>query len=254
LTDIRIEEQELNEARWWSHWGELRWLGRGAYYIMSADFPEPLFNHATVFGADLDAKAVMKFALEGFRKARVPPSFFVIDDPHFAVLRSKLDRAGFLPLDRMEVMTAKARRPEQGCSVEVLQVGSNTHEWAEAYVRSFYGDGGPLSQVEATVENAIKDKAVSLMLAKRRGKVVGEMALCRSGELLGAYCVGTLPEHRRSGVASGMLNHALRTAEEQGLSLVLQTFAADDLEAFYVSRGFIRVYEKLVLSKTGGSR
>jgi hypothetical protein len=90
LNSAGIEEQELNEVSWWSHWGDVTWLGEGAYIITSASFPEPLFNHATVMRDSSNVDSVLEHALSRFREAGARPSFFVIDDPRFVTLRSKL--------------------------------------------------------------------------------------------------------------------------------------------------------------------
>jgi GNAT superfamily N-acetyltransferase len=254
LTSVGIEEQELNEVSWWSHWGDVSWLGEGAYVITSTSFPEPLFNHATIMNDVSDVDSIFEHALQRFREAGVRPSFFVIDDPRFLGLRSRLESAGYVALDTMEVMAAGAEEPRESGSVEVMRVVSDVHEWVSTYLRSFYGDGGPEAEVEAAAKRAAKDKDVSLVLARQGKEVVGQMALLRRGGLLGAYCVGTVPEHRRSGVASGMLSHASGQANEQGLTLVLQTFAEDHVEGFYLKRGFRRLYGKSVLSTDAGSR
>jgi GNAT superfamily N-acetyltransferase len=254
LTSVDVEEQELNEVSWWSHWGDVSWLGEGAYVITSTSFPEHLFNHATIIGDVFDVDSVLEHALSRFREAGVRPSFFVIDDPRFLGLRTRLESVGYVALDTMEVMAAMAEGPKESGSVEIVRVVSDVHVWVSAYLRSFYGDGGPEAEVEAAAKRAAKDNDVSLVLARRGKEVVGEMALLRRGGLLGAYCVGTLPEHRRSGVASEMLSYASGQANEQGLTLVLQTFLEDHVEGFYLKRGFRRTYGKSVLSTGAESR
>ena len=248
MNSVGIEEQELNEVSWWSHWGDVSWLGEGVYVITSASFPEPLFNHATVLGEVSDVDMAIQKALGRFRDAGVRPSFFVIDDPRFVPLRIKLESAGYTTVDTMEVLAAEARHPIDNESIEIVRVVSDVHDWVSAYLRSFYGDGGPEEEVEGVAKRAVRDKDVSLVLAKRGKEVVGGMALLRRGGLLGAYCVGTLPEHRRLGVASGMLSYASNQAKEQGMTLVLQTFAEDHVEGFYLKNGFRKVYGKSVLS------
>jgi GNAT superfamily N-acetyltransferase len=154
----------------------------------------------------------------------------------------------------MEVMAAAATGTGVDRSIEIIRVFDDVHEWVSAYLRSFYGDGGPEAEVERAAKRAVKDRGVSLAVARRGKEVVGEMALLRRGGLLGAYCVGTVPEHRRSGVASGMLSYASSQATEQGLTLVLQTFAGDHVEGFYLGRGFRKLYGKSVLSSGLESR
>ncbi len=254
MNRVGVEEQELNEVSWWSHWGDVAWLGEGAYVITSTSFPEPLFNHATIMAGVSDVDSVLAHALSRFDEVGVRPSFFVIDDPPFLGLRNRLESAGYVTLDTMKVMAAGAGRPGESGSVEVMRVVFDVHEWVSAYLRSFYDDGGPHAEVEAAARRAAKDKDASLVLARLGNEVVGEMALFRHGGLLGAYCVGTVPEHRRSGVASGLLNYASSQANEQGLTLVLQTFAEDHVEGFYRKRDFETIYSKSVLSTSTESR
>jgi GNAT superfamily N-acetyltransferase len=253
LSSLSIEEQELNEISWWSHWGDVTWLGEGAYVITSASFPEPLFNHATVVREPSNTDSVLQLALTRFRETGVRPSFFVIDDPRFVPLKGKLESAGYSTIDEMEVMAAVARGTGDDRAIEIVRVLDEVGEWVSAYIRAFYGDSGPEAEVERAAKRAVKDKDVSLVMAKQGKEIVGEMALLRHGGLLGAYCVGTQPEHRRSGVAGGMLSYASRQASDLGLTLVLQTFAADNVEGFYLKRGFRRLYRKFVLSSGVGS-
>jgi GNAT superfamily N-acetyltransferase len=247
LSDVGIEEQELNELHWWSHWAEVTMLDIASYVILSEAFQEPLFNHATILTGGRSADEAVGTAFSLFREAHVRPSFFVIDDLRYLGTMSALESAGFAAKDTMEVLAAGSTRLDEERTVEMVEVKADPGRWAEAYVRSFYGGDAPLAAVEAAVGNAAEDKDVSLILATRGGKDVGEMALFRRGGLLGAYCVGTIPEHRRSGVGGQMLSHAMQSASEQHLRLVLQTFAADGVVDFYARHGFERAYRKYVL-------
>jgi GNAT superfamily N-acetyltransferase len=247
LNDAEVEEQELNELHWWSHWAKVVRLGEASYVILSGAFREPLFNHATILAHGRRSAEGVKAAIGLFREARTMPSFFVVDNPRYSVTRSSLEAAGFIVSDTMEVMVGRAVQLGKGRSIKMVEAKTDLRHWIDAYVRSFYDGDAPLAHVEAAVRKAAKDKDVSLLLAIREGEVAGEMALFRRGRLLGAYCVGTVPSHRRFGVATQMLSYAMNSASEQGLELVLQTFASDGAFDFYTRRGFKRAYRKYVL-------
>ncbi len=222
-------------------------LDDSSYVITSSSFHEPLFDHAAILSNGLRADEAVGKAMWVFKEAGIRPAFFLLDDKRFGKTRSALESAGFAPSGSLDVMVASASHFERRSGVVMEEVGQDVGPWVDAYVASFYDDDAPLSDVRSAVQIAAKDRDVSLMLAKRGKEVVGELALFRRGRLLGAYCVGTIPRHRRSGVASAMLAHAQGLAEGQHLSLVLQTFSEDQLVGFYVGRGFERIYSKYVL-------
>jgi GNAT superfamily N-acetyltransferase len=228
-------------------------LDEASYIIISPGFKEPLFNHATILTEGPGAEIAIGEAIRRFKGSSVPPSFFIVDEPRYSRTRSLLESAGFGVVETMEVMVALPFRLGERETVDLLEVRTDLRGWVEAYVRSFYGDGAPTAEVEAAAENAAKDRDVSLVLAMRGEDTVGEMALFRRGGLLGAYCVGTVPGQRRSGVAREMLAYARKMAIKQGLNLVLQTFAGDSLVGFYGRQGFGTVYRKLILSATSNS-
>ena len=71
----------------------------------------------------------------------------------------------------------------------------------------------------------------------------------RTPGVIGAYCVGTVPEYRGRGVATGLLEKAKEVADSEGNALVLQTLASDGVLGFYVERGFEVMYAKRMLEK-----
>ncbi len=247
MTRVAVKEQELNELRWWSHWAKVLMLDETSYIITSPVFQEPLFNHATIVGDKRNSVEAIDRAVKLFRDVGVPPSFFVIDDRRYEGAKSALMSSGFSSKDMLEVMVAKRALEYPETSVKMAEANADVSAWVKSYVASFYDGDAPVSAIESAAANAAKDKDASLLVARRGEEVLGQLALFRQGGLLGAYCVGTIPLHRRSGVAGQMLAYAIRGAEKQNLRLVLQTFASDDLAGFYSSRGFETVYRKLVM-------
>ena len=75
------------------------------------------------------------------------------------------------------------------------------------------------------------------------------MAMFRTRGIAGAYCVGTVPEFRKKGVATALLARARQIATEEGRSLILQTLNSDGVLQFYLRRGFEVIYSKKVLTR-----
>ena len=75
------------------------------------------------------------------------------------------------------------------------------------------------------------------------------MAMFRTRGIVGAYCVGTVPEFRKKGVATALLARARQIATEEGRSLILQTLNSDGVLQFYLRRGFEVIYSKKVLTR-----
>jgi GNAT superfamily N-acetyltransferase len=249
LNKPEVVEEELNEVGWWSHWSDVSQIGPDAFILTSPEFPEPLFNHAILLDSSSDSGSLLGSMLARFQERRTDPSFFVIEDPSFLSFEDKLKAKGFAVSDRLLVMTSSSSPPLRGRGVELTLANSRIKEWATAYLLSFYGELRLLAKVEAAAATAVTDEGTSLYVASRNGAPVGEMALYCRGGVLGAYCVGTLPKHRRTGVASAMLELARAKASDQNLTLALQTFASDGEEGFYVRRGFRREYQKLVFTR-----
>lgn len=249
MDDRLILDQELNELGWWSFWTKVSMLGGDSYLMTSHAFNEPLFNHAAIFADGPFAEAQVETALEKFGEAGVRPCFFIVDDPAYSGTRSLLESEGFKVIDTMEVLKAGEPMQAERSRLSFVPANGDVASWVKAYVSSFYGSDAPVPEILSAAKNAAEDEDVFLVLAKSGTEVKGELALFRQGGLLGAYCVGTVPGFRGTGVATEMLAHARGLAATLGLSLTLQTFAGDGLVDFYLDRGFERAYTKMVLSR-----
>jgi len=80
-------------------------------------------------------------------------------------------------------------------------------------------------------------------------ETAGVLAIFRTEGLAGVYCVGTVPKHRRRGVAGALLSKAEAIAGNEGRRLILQSLASDVSARFYLERGFKALYCKQLLSK-----
>jgi GNAT superfamily N-acetyltransferase len=238
-----VRDVELNELRWWSRWARLRRHGDG-YLLSSGAFREPFFNR----GGSLSCGGMAGAA--AWAEGVLSPSgtgctLFVLDSCSAA---KKLAASGYRRVDVQSVLFSKGQVGKGGREQEIAAT-THPEAWTAAYLRSFYGDEDLAGVVDPIVVSLMKTKAATLLESRAGGKTVGVLALYRTPGLVGAYCVGTVPEHRREGVATGLLAEARRIADGERRTLILQTLASDGALQFYLRRGFGLMYSKLVLEK-----
>ncbi|MEM3857680.1 MAG: GNAT family N-acetyltransferase, partial [Thermoprotei archaeon] len=162
-------------------------------------------------------------------------------------LESQLLLAGYRQIDELSVMNLTEPIKPRSHGFEVTEIsGTQLNSWCEVYLKSFYGSVDLLPLLSPVVSKCEADPRTTFLLAFKQMIPVGGLVLYRTESLLGAYCVGTLPEYRGHGVASSLLAYSSDFAVEHGLQLILQTFIADGVEPMYRRLGFKRVYVKKV--------
>ncbi|MEM0117762.1 MAG: GNAT family N-acetyltransferase [Conexivisphaerales archaeon] len=246
-----LKEFELNEFNFWSDWAETRWVEEGRVYaIRSKDFREPLFNHVGIVSAPSDLSKIVAKNEEYFKEIKSNPSVFVPALEDYQLLAKSLVKEGYKPSDSLLVLEMKERMMKPREDVEVsLLTRRGVMEWVRVYLQSFYNGGFYREKVYEAVKRSAGRDDVKLLLARVKGLPVGCTALHFDERVVGAYCVGVIPEYRNRGVASSMLWFASLQETLQGRRLILQTFESDNLESWYSRLGFLRVYQKQVLMK-----
>lgn len=231
--------------QWWSRWSELHRPADKSYLILSSVFNEWFFNRAGFLdcnqGPDLIA------SLEGvFHRAGKQPCFTLKED--CIQLEAFLKSHGYVTFDQMSVMQLDRSDMTRLDGLKFLR-GSQvkTDRWASTYLLSFYGELSLQEPTMIVANRVAKDPSVTLMSAERGDTTVGVLAVFRTPGLLGVYCVGTLADHRRSGVAGSLLSEAADIAADEGRLLILQTMISDMVEDFYARRGFKRLYLKHIM-------
>jgi len=154
----------------------------------------------------------------------------------------------------MTVLISKGSVGEGGRGQRIGPAASS-EGWTAAYLNAFYGSEDLAGVVNPIVASLLKVRAATLLESKVKGETAGVLALFRTPGIIGTYCIGTVPEYRRKGVATGLLAKARQIAESEGRALVLQTLTSDGALQFYLDKGFKVMYSKLVLEKSSnGSR
>jgi GNAT superfamily N-acetyltransferase len=131
-----------------------------------------------------------------------------------------------------------------------VQTSTNPTRWTAAYLRAFYGSEELAGVVNPIVASFVKSRHITLLESRIRGETAGTLALFRTPGLVGVYCVGTVPEHRRKGVATGLLARAREIADSEGRAMILQSLESEGAGQFYLDRGFDAVYSKRVFEKS----
>ncbi len=242
---------EQNEAGWWSHWADVTWLGRAAYLMTSRTFgDEFFFNRAALVDCDAGVAALQGIE-DALTAAGRRPRVTVSEECGEAV--KALESMGYVPFEGMSVM--QLGEPAYPGSARLsIRAGADVSpdQWARVYSLSFYGDLGVHDAVTRIATEAAGDPDVTLFTGLTDGRAVASLAAFRTPGLLGVYCVGTLKEYRRLGIAGSLISSAARSASAEGRSVILQTIASDNVDAFYLNGGFRRLYSKRLFEMKPG--
>ena len=239
---------ELNEVGWWSNWGRLTWFAPSCYGLVSHDFREPLFNHSGFIDHSVPLRALLPSIQKWYMQENLMPSFFLQVSRKFDPLRHLLSSEGYSLLDKHFVMSLTHPKFEHTANVKCTYVDEGrADEWSNAYLSAFYGEHSRFPPVLASVKKALRRGKSKFVLAEFQGRIGGALAIYTDGGYSGVYCVGTIPELRGRGIATEMLSEAFRFSQKQKTRLILQTFASDSVEGFYLKLGFRRAYSKEVL-------
>jgi N-acetylglutamate synthase-like GNAT family acetyltransferase len=256
LPSRETREYELNEASWWSKWvDETVWISKNCYVVFSKAFKEEQFyNRSGFLGVERVPELVVEAIEKEFLKRRRQAPCIVVEEGRpWDRLRASLSSRGYVVGDRMLVMESQLQAKSKSASnpeVEVTLVGSRSkgkelQEWTRTYLQAFYGDQRLNEEVNRIMRKVVKDKEVSVVLARIGQTAVGCAAMYKTaGGVAGAYCIGTDPRFRGSGVGATMLKTMRGLAESEGRRLILQTMASDAVEGFYLKQGFKLAYAK----------
>ena len=156
--------------------------------------------------------------------------------------------SGYRPVDTMTVLLSSGSKSASHAQATINERPA-PDSWTRAYLRAFYGDLELEPFVTPIVARLQKLKAVTLLEARVGDETAGGLAIFRTAGLAGIYCVGSVPEHRKKGVAGALLSKAKAIAGAEGRHLFLQSLASDGTLRYYLDRGFRVLYSKKLLSK-----
>ncbi|SCB95060.1 Ribosomal protein S18 acetylase RimI [Pseudarthrobacter enclensis] len=192
-------------------------------------------------GSD-DLPGLLRDARAWYRSRRLPVIFQVFDTPAASALHQLLDAEGFTRQSETLVMTRNARhvRPQSGGTPEVELATEPSGEWLRVWWE-VDGRGGEDSLANA--ETILKGcPSVYALVRDRDGRAsaVGRLALPDGSGQGGLYCMATLPDARRQGLAAAILQALLHAGKEHGVHgfWLLVTAANSGAQALYANSGF----------------
>ena len=214
-------------------WSESVRLECGTFFS-NPDMPNDIFFDKLAGIKCLDDKMIGE-ALGLFEKYHTVPYFYLHARED---LEKVLAGKGFRLYDVQRVLAAKPSHH----ATAALRVGAGgAMRWAETFC-SAYDCMGWIGAVSKVVQGT-SDK-IEYYLDEQCTSCV---ALYEKGQVLGLYCLGTVPRARRRGQASLLVDFAAGEAGRRGLDLlVLETYERDGLGDFYDRLGFGEVYRKKI--------
>lgn len=230
-------------------------------YYNSYFSEDALFNHAVLSeqilansnNRDRDVIfSLMEQIKNESRSLNMPSTIFVEkiwENSEF--LERNAIEAGFVVSGSMNVLSKVVSRNHTQNS-QALEI-SETNDyglWNETFMRAYSIASKWRGELMRRLEMLTARQDTSLFLAvDRQWEAAGCMLLHRKPQdLMGLYCVGTVPERRNQGVASQMIEKANDYAASMNCAeLTLQTIVSDDTTRLYLRHDYIVEFDRDVL-------
>lgn len=241
MTDefTRIFENHWNEFR--ARWCDSTDLGGARAY--SHDEVKAVMFHrvAQIDVAGEEADRLIDAAVRFFREKQYDCLFTLSPLDRPADMAERLRQRGFeLALLPVAMLCDRLAGPDSAEGVEVETAGGGRYgTWAEIMCTCF---GNP-PEVEEVGRSVLCVPEVRLYLASRRGEPAGTALLYSRNGIGYIDAVGTLPEHRRCGVASATVARAVADSQALGNRwTTLEVECESPAERVYRRLGFRRMH------------
>ena len=229
----KIEENELGFTRIWS---EMTTLECGALFL-NPHLPNDIFFDKLTNVTCLSEKMIDE-ALYLFQRHNTRPFIYVLNNPP---LEELLRKKGFTFYDTQHVLKKLAGNNLENFPIHHI-ARKDSLLWADIFCKS-YDCPDWIDEVNAIVRKSISEVEY-LVDSENNASCV---ALYEKNSILGLYCLGTVPEKRRKGLAKLLISYALNQVKTKKLDfLILETYQRDALLEFYLKLGFEKVYEKKI--------
>ena len=231
-----ISKIEENEFGFTGVWSKMTKLECGLFFA-NPSLPNDIFFDKLTNITCLSEEMIDE-ALVLFEKNKTQPFVYVLDNQK---LEELLFKKNFRLYDTHHIM-----KKSISSKVEYNPVHHITRKdallWTEIFCKS-YDCFDWTDEVNSIVRNSISDVDY-LVDSDYNASCV---ALYEKNSMLGLYCLGTVPEYRKKGLAKSLINYALNQIRDENLDfLMLETYARDNLLKFYSDLGFEQIYEKKV--------
>ncbi len=233
-----ISKIEENDIAFTALWSNMTILECG-YFFANQNLPNDIFFDKLTNITCLSEKMIEE-ALSLFQKNNTRPFVYVLDNPE---LEELLRKKGFTLYDTQHVLKKTGDSKQENLAVHHI-ARKDSLLWSDIFCRSFDCPEW-IDEVNAIVRNSISNVEY-LVDSEYNGSCV---ALFEKGFVLGLYCLGTVKENRKKGLARLLINYAIDQVRLRNLEfLMLETYGLDGLIDFYSNLGFEKVYEKKIYS------
>jgi len=231
-----IDKIEPNDLGFTAIWSKATQLGCGTLF-MNTNLPDDLFFDKLTNITCLSEKMIDE-TIDVFHENNMRPFVYTLNN---FPLEEFLLKKNFKFYDTQHVLKKRSMSDMDTSYVHHIEKKDSVL-WAEIFCKSYDCYDwinevnnivrGSLSQVEYLVDSEHNASCV---------------ALYEKNSILGLYCLGTLPEKRKKGLAKLLINHALNKVKIKNLDfLMLETYQRDNLLGFYSKLGFEKLYEKKI--------
>ena len=234
-------------------------LTDGTFYYNKEFVEDPIYNHFVIddnvfslSSSSLDPRieTMLLNLREEARKSNIAISIFVEDFwPKNIDIEEELIQNGFRIGEKMEIFLKKLSREQNETILEShrdLSVfkTSDIDLWNRAFIDSFAIPDTWTKELEKRLTSLVqKNKESStLLVAKDQDASFGSGCLLLHRfprNIMGVYCVGTIPSMRGQGVARAMLKFSEKFALDEGCdNMTLQTMVMDNVSPMYLKMGY----------------
>ncbi|MDE1762651.1 MAG: GNAT family N-acetyltransferase [Thaumarchaeota archaeon] len=227
----RSESVDLAFTGLWS--GSLN-LGCGTLFF-NRDLPNDLFFNKLAGLTCLDDK-ILEDSRHLFKKHDTIPYIYTLNQPE---LDRKLLERHFKLYDVQHVLT---RIPTSTAKSSARKISEReSMAWSKTFCSAYDCNEWVLA-VDKIVRHSCN--LIDYYVDESYSSCV---ALYESNSVLGLYCLGTVPEMRKKGLAALLIELALNEVKKRNLEfLMLETYQKDRLLDFYFNLGFKEIYRKNV--------
>ena len=134
--------------------------------------------------------------------------------------------------------------------IEIKEVHKeDIEEWVDIFCNSFDSLDSK-NEVASIITKHLNEfiLLVAHYISNKRTQSAGCCLLFEKNNIIGLYCLGTIQQFRKRGIARQLIANAIKTATDKGYStLVVQTLTEERYDEFYKELGFRTIYEKELL-------
>jgi hypothetical protein len=250
-----IEENESEFSALWAHrFKELRC----ADFFINVDFPGDYFYNKTKILSPCSAPHLLIAEAKRIFFANKLDCFVHSHESlEFENTNNILEDAGFSCIDTMLVFSAghdtlAVTEFSSSYETEFLRLiavdKASVSIWVDLFCKAFNAEDWNQQISNLTVANYSRFSLQLLMTKSDSVYVPAACALlfCHK-KVMGLYCLGTLPEFRRKGLATKILKSSILMARDNGMKLFfVQSFLKDGFATIYNKVGLNMEYKKRV--------